>query len=78
MTSNGPEPVPETDTRSTYLPGSFGCHEALHIASVACDFVEKHVCDHPAIVLNAEWRALADKAVAALCELYQAIGKEHL
>ena len=63
---------------STYRPGTFGCHEALHMASVARDFVEEHVCNHPTIGLNPEWQALADKACEALFELYQAIGKEHL
>ena len=63
---------------ATYRPGTFGCHEALHMASVARDFVEEHVCNHPTIGLNPEWEALANKACEALFDLYQAIGREHL
>lgn len=61
-----------------YRPGTFGCHELLHITMVARDFVEEHVSNHPTIGLNREWEALAEKATDALFELYQAIGKEHL
>ena len=70
----------ETDNRPTagYAPGSFGCHEALHMASVLHGMVQEHLCDHPAIKEKPEWRALADKASEALFALYQAIGGEHI
>jgi len=61
-----------------FIPGTFGCHEALHMAHAAQAFVDEHVCNHPAIGLNPEWQALADKASEALGELYQAIGRKHL
>lgn len=62
----------------TYAPGTYGCHEALHMAAVARDFVEEHLLDHPAIGLNSNWKTLADQACTALFDLYQAIGKVHL
>lgn len=61
-----------------YAPGSFGCHEALHMTSVAQAFVDEHVCNHPAIDLNPEWAAMAEKASQALFDLYQMIGAKHL
>jgi hypothetical protein len=61
-----------------YKPGSFGCHELLDRTSMAADIVEEYVLSHPACAQNQDWFALADQAVAALRELYQRIGGEHL
>jgi hypothetical protein len=61
-----------------YSPGSFGCHEALHMAHVIQDMTEDHLVQHPAIAGNPEWKGLADAAAEALLDLYQAIGAKHL
>jgi hypothetical protein len=61
-----------------YKPGSFGCHELLDRTSMAADIVEQYVLSHAACVQNQDWFALADQAVAALRELYQRVGAEHL
>lgn len=61
-----------------YKPGSFGCHELLDRTSMAADIVEQYVLSHPACVQNQKWFALAEQAVAALRELYQRVGEEHL
>ncbi|TMA51935.1 MAG: hypothetical protein E6J80_12860 [Deltaproteobacteria bacterium] len=61
-----------------YKPGSFGCHELLDRTALAADMVEQYVLTHPACVQNKEWFTLADRAMAALRELYQRIGEEHL
>ena len=61
-----------------YKPGSFGCHEALHMASYLAAAVDEELCDHPAIQLNPEWKKLAEEASDKLIALYNAIGKEHL
>ena len=61
-----------------YKPGSFGCHELLDRTSLAMDMVVENVRDHPACVQNPEWFALAEKAGAALRELYERIGADHL
>jgi hypothetical protein len=61
-----------------YKPGSFGCHELLDRTSMAADIVENYVLSHPACAQNQAWFALADRAVAALRELYQRVGAEHL
>jgi len=61
-----------------YKPGSFGCHELLDRTSLLADTVEQYVLAHPGCVQNRQWYALAEQAVAALRELYQRIGAEHL
>jgi hypothetical protein len=59
-------------------PGTFGCHEALHLASTFMIMVEQHLAEHPAIRANSEWDALATTAVTALADLSHAIHKAHL
>jgi hypothetical protein len=71
-TENGPA------WREEYRPGSFGCHELLDRTSLGVDWIERFILSHPACVQNAEWYALAEQAAAALRELYQRIGAEHL
>jgi hypothetical protein len=66
------------DWAEQYKPGSFGCHELLDRTALVADAVERYVLTHPACVQNQDWFALADQAVAALRELYQRIGQEHL
>jgi hypothetical protein len=66
------------DWSEQYKPGSFGGHELLDRTSLAADFVERYVRCHPACIQNPDWFALAEQAVAALRELYQQVGAEHL
>ena len=61
-----------------FTPGTHGCHEALHVASMLGDFVDEQLCNHPAVLLNPEWYRLASTAQDVLFELYQAIGNAHL
>lgn len=61
-----------------FKPGSFGCHEALHMASVLAEMIDEQLCQHNAVSTRPEWLALATTAREALHNLYQAIGKEHL
>jgi hypothetical protein len=61
-----------------YRPGTVGCHELLDRTSLLTDMLERHLLDHPACVANPGWYALAERAAAALRELYQQIGAEHL
>lgn len=61
-----------------YAPGTCGCHELLDRTILAAEAVEQNVLSHPACAQNPAWFALAEKAVAALNELYQRIGAEHL
>ena len=61
-----------------YRPGSFGCHELLDRTALLSDLLERHLLSHPACVANPEWYRLAEQAAAALRELYQRVGAEHL
>lgn len=64
--------------KERFGPGTFGCHEALHMASMLAEMVDERLCEHPAIQLNPEWSRMADAARHMLFTLYNAIGKEHL
>jgi hypothetical protein len=53
----------------------FGIHEALHTSHVLMDSYGDHVCDHPAVTERPDIADLADKAMHAMMEVYQAIGR---
>jgi hypothetical protein len=61
-----------------FRPGTFGCHELLDRTNLLADQVEKVILSHPACLQNRDWYQLAWEASAALRELYQRIGSEHL
>lgn len=65
-------------SKDGYKPGTWGCHEALHMTSFLENAIREELCQHPAIQSNEEWRACAEIAANTLFQLYQAIGKEHL
>lgn len=48
------------------------------MAHVLADLVEGRLGQHPALPMDAEWVALAQRAADALQNLYQAIGAAHL
>jgi hypothetical protein len=66
------------DWAEDYKPGSFGCHELLDRTAMFAAMVEQEIQSHPACIANPEWFLLAEQASAALRELYQKIGAEHL
>jgi hypothetical protein len=61
-----------------FKPGTYGCHEALHMAAFLSQAVDNELTEHTAVTRNKEWLKLAKKASQALWDLYQAIGNEHL
>ncbi|MDI7864074.1 hypothetical protein MRS76_19175 [Rhizobiaceae bacterium n13] len=61
-----------------FQPGTLGCHEALHAASLLMDLIDNRLTEHPAVALNAEWHKLAMVAQAAVCDLYRAINEVHM
>jgi hypothetical protein len=63
---------------AAYLPGLSGCHELLDRAALLSEMVERFVLGHAACVANPEWYLLAEQAAAALRELYQRVGAQHL
>lgn len=69
--------MPDDIDETQFRPGSFGCHEALDRCSLLAELVDD-LAEHPAIMLNSEWRAQADQAARILADLYSAIGRVHI
>ena len=53
----------------------FGIHEALHTAHVLMDSYGDHVCEHPAVTERHDIAELAERAMDAMMEVYQALGR---
>lgn len=70
--------IDPTTSADEFGPGTFGCHEALHLAHVFADLVERQLVEHPAVQSNTRWHVLAMQAASALAKLYQEIGAVHL
>lgn len=68
----------QTEIEKKYGPGSFGCHEALHVSSMLTELVIERLLDHPTIVMNKKYYDLANEASEKLNDLYNAIGEDHL
>lgn len=51
-------------------PGSFWCHEALHMTSFLTSAIDNELCQHRAILANPEWYRLAMEAQQKLADLY--------
>jgi len=66
------------DWAEGYRPGSAGCHELLDRTALLTDMLERYLLAHPACVARPEWYLLTEQAAAALRELYQRVGAEHL
>ncbi len=63
---------------ASVAPGTFACHEAMHMTSVVMDNIDQHIADHPAIAANPEWFRLATRASETLFRLYEEIASLHL
>jgi hypothetical protein len=61
-----------------YQPRSAGCHELLDRTALVVDVLERYAQSHPACVARSDWYLLAEQAAAALQQLYQAVGADHL
>ncbi len=61
-----------------FKPGSYGCHEALHVASMLTEITSTQLLAHPTILLDSDFYHRAHGIHAALFDLYQAIGEKHL
>lgn len=48
--------------------------EAQHAAFIMAEIVQDHLHRHPVIQQTPELKAISDRAVEALCDLYQAVG----
>lgn len=61
-----------------FRPGTHGCHEAMHAASMLMDLLDNRLAEHPAVVLVPEWHKLAATAHDAIFNLYRSIADAHL
>lgn len=59
-------------------PGSFGCHEAMHVADIFAGLVEDRLCNHSAVLRDPHWYKLACTARDSLAWLYCDMGAVHL
>jgi hypothetical protein len=66
------------EARLNAAPGTYSCHEALHVASLVVNMIDDNLMQHDSILHNPEWFRLAYQAMEATHALYQAIGAVHL
>lgn len=59
-------------------PGSFGYHEAVHTLSIQMDMLERHLMEHPAILMDKHAFAQAYEAHHMLFELYTHLAARHI
>ena len=59
-------------------PGSFGCHEALHVTQVVVDMIDRELLSHSAVLLNPLWYGKVREAQALLRTAYNAVADNHL
>jgi hypothetical protein len=71
-------PEQNIDLGERFGPGSFGCHEAMHVADMLARLVEVELCDHNTVLRDPAWFKLACQARDSLAQLYQEIGRVHL
>jgi len=66
------------DLDQRFAPGSFGCHEIMHVSQMLAGLVEDQLCNHSAVLRDPRWFKLACQARDSLSRLYQEIGAVHL
>jgi hypothetical protein len=54
-------------------PGSFGCHEAMHVTHLAVELLERELLTHSAVLLNAYWYGKVREAQQLLYRAYSAV-----
>ena len=66
------------DLKERGKPGTFGYHEALHVASIQMDSLERYLLEHPAVLMDKDAYRLCHEAHTLLFNLYQHLGAIHL
>lgn len=61
-----------------YGPGSFGCHEAMHVTQVVVDLIERELLSHSAVLLDSLWYGKVREAQALLRSAYNHVAEAHL
>jgi len=60
-----------------FTPGTFGCHEAMHMTAFLLNNVTEELCNHPTVLQDQKLFRLAHEAESALGSLYTEIKKRH-
>ncbi|BCH14946.1 hypothetical protein [Mesorhizobium sp. L-2-11] len=63
---------------SRYGPGTFGCHEGVHVTKLVVDLIEDKLVNHGSVILNPYWFYCVREAQQLLYAAYSAVGGEHL
>ncbi|MFD1328861.1 hypothetical protein [Mycoplana ramosa] len=58
-------------------PGTFGCHEALHVTHLVVDLIERELVGHSAVLLDPAWYQRVREAQALLYTAYSAAAQVH-
>ena len=66
------------DLDQRFGPGSFGCHEAMHVAEILAGVVERELCNHSAVLRDPYWNKFARRACDNLAQLHFAMDAVHL
>lgn len=59
-------------------PGSFGCHEAIHVTNLIVDLIHEQLEKHSAVLLDPYWYFTVREAQALLYNAYNSAGGAHL
>lgn len=54
------------DIDERFGPGSFGCHEVMHVTDILAGLVDGQLCNHSAILRDPRWLRLATEAATTL------------
>lgn len=58
------------DIDERFGPGSFGCHEAMHVTDILAGLIESQLCNHSAVLRDPRWFRFATDARDSLARLY--------
>jgi len=61
-----------------YGPGSFGCHEAVHVTHLVIDLLDSQLANHSAVLLDPQWYSSIREAQSLLYRAYNVAAGKHL
>ena len=68
----------QSSLEERFGPGSFGCHEALHVTNLVVELIERELAGHSAVLLDPSWYARVREAQALLYSAYNDMAQGHL
>lgn len=58
-------------------PGSFGCHEAVHMTQAVVALIQRELVEHSAVLQDADWYRQVREAQELLHGAYQRAAEKH-